>query len=60
MSATSELIVEEIMSLNKQIDEAIARGDDVTSLVQRLNNASQRLCNANKAINEGKQWVLKG
>lgn len=59
MSATSELIAEQIRQLKVRIEEATSRGEDTSSLEREQAELSQRFVAATKALNEGRS-VLKG
>ena len=59
MSATLELIAEQIRLLNEKIDAAAARGEDVSDATQQLRELNDRFTMASVALNENKA-VLKG
>lgn len=59
MSATAELIVEQIRTLTKEMNEASDRGENVDSHKARLIELNKQLVSAAKALNESKQ-LLKG
>lgn len=59
MSATTEIITEQIMHLKSKIDAAKRNGEDVTSLLIQHENLLRQLNVASQALNEGKQ-ILKG
>ena len=59
MSATLELIAEQIRLLNEKIDVAAARGEDVSNAAQQLSELNSRFAMASMALNENKA-VLKG
>jgi flagellar hook-associated protein FlgK len=59
MSATSELLAEQIRDLETQINEKTNRGENVVALKEQRNLLLKELARANQALNEGK-GVLKG
>ena len=58
MSATSEILYEQIRMLEEAVSKADAEGSDSTSLRKDLSTARSRLASVNQALTEGK--VLKG
>jgi len=59
MSATTELLAEELRTLETQIKEATVRGEDTLGLSKRLSELRSELFKANDALNENRQ-ILKG
>lgn len=59
MSASAELIVDQIRTLTKEMNEASDRGENVESYKVRLTELNKQLGVATKALNENKQ-LLKG
>lgn len=58
MSATSELLHEQITQKEDQIKEAKSRGDDTSSLQKDLARLLEQFRSINSSLSEGK--VLKG
>jgi len=59
MSATTELITEQIIQLKSKIETARKNGEDVTSLLSQHETLMRQLSVASQALNENKQ-ILKG
>lgn len=59
MSATTELITEQIIQLKSKIETARKNGEDVTSLLSQHETLMRQLNAASQALNENKQ-ILKG
>jgi hypothetical protein len=59
MSATTELITEQIIQLKSKIETARKNGEDVTSLLSQHETLMRQLSAASQALNENKQ-ILKG
>jgi len=59
MSATTEIITEQLHKLKEQIDAGRKSGLDVSSLVAHYDALSKQLTAAASALNENKQ-ILKG
>ena len=59
MSATTELITEQLIQLKSKIDSAKKNGEDVTSLLVQHDALMRQLNAASQALNENKQ-ILKG
>lgn len=59
MSASTEALLEGIVTLEKEIKRVEESGFDASELRKALNELNQRLASANQALNEGK-GVLKG
>ena len=59
MSATSELILQELQEIEKKIQEANDAGLDDSLLLEQKSKVLKRFKAATEALNEGKQ-VLKG
>lgn len=59
MSASTELLLEQITQQEDAIRAAAESGHDTKSMCEELKRLRQRLAQANQALNEGKQ-ILKG
>ena len=59
MSATTELLLEQIRQQEDAIRAAAESGHDTKSMREELQALKSRLAKANQALNEGKQ-ILKG
>lgn len=59
MSATTELLLEQIRQQEDAIRAAAESGHDTKSMREELKQLKTRLAAANQALNEGKQ-ILKG
>lgn len=59
MSATTELLLEQIRQQEDAIRAAAESGHDTKSMREELKRLRQRLAQASEALNEGKQ-ILKG
>jgi len=59
MSATSEVIAEQIRQLKNKIQEAKAAGQDTTVLEEQHVELSKKFSTVTQALNEGKS-LLKG
>jgi len=59
MSATSELLAEQIRTIEKDIFEKQKRGENVIALKVQYSQLMEQLAAANQALNEGK-GILKG
>lgn len=59
MSATSEVIAEQIRQLKNKIQEAKAAGQDTTALEEQHVELSKKFSTVTQALNEGKS-LLKG
>ena len=59
MSATSEIIAEQIRQLKEKIKEAKEAGQDATSLEEQHAELSKKFSTVTQALNEGKS-LLKG
>jgi flagellar hook-associated protein FlgK len=59
MSATSELLAEQVRNIEEQIVESERKGVDCSELIERRNELAKKLSTVNSALNEGKQ-ILKG
>jgi hypothetical protein len=59
MSATTEIITEQLHKLKEQIDTGRKNGQDVGALISRYDALSKQLTAAASALNESKQ-ILKG
>lgn len=57
MSATAELIVDQIRVLTKEMNEASDRGENVDSHKARLLELNKQLASATKALNENKRLL---
>ena len=59
MSATTELLLEQIRQQEDAIRAAAETGHDTKSMREELGRLKKRLAQASEALNEGKQ-ILKG
>lgn len=59
MSATTEIITEQILQVKSKIDSAKRNGEDVTALLNQHELLMRQLNAASSALNENKQ-ILKG
>jgi predicted DNA-binding protein (UPF0251 family) len=59
MSATSELLIEQIRDLSEKIAKATASGQDTVGLRGQLRDLNEQLQKVTHALNEGKA-LLKG
>lgn len=59
MSATTELLLEQIRQQEDAIRAAAESGHDTRSMREELGRLKKQLAQANQALNEGKQ-ILKG
>lgn len=59
MSATTELLMEQVEELKSLISSKEIKGEDVASLKEKLQVLQAKLMNASHALNENKQ-ILKG
>ena len=59
MSATSELIMEQITAVKSQISAAEQRGEDTKPLMEQYRSLWDQYTAALKSLNENKQ-ILKG
>jgi len=59
MSATSEILAEQVRELERQINEQVATGQDCSDLRKKHSSLTEKLQAANNALNEGRQ-ILKG
>lgn len=57
MSATVELLLEQIEQQEHAIKAAAESGHDTKTMREELKQLHQKLANANKALNEGKQLL---
>ena len=59
MSATSEVIWEQIRQIKVAIDEASSRGEDITTLMEQYRQLNDQYKTVRKTLHESK-GVLKG
>jgi uncharacterized coiled-coil DUF342 family protein len=59
MSATSELLYEQVEELQHKLDEVRSKGEDTTELEKQMKELREKLVAATSALNEGKT-LLKG
>lgn len=59
MSATTQSLMEQVEELRTTIALKEMKGEDVSSLKEKLTFLHEKLMNASQALNEGKQ-ILKG
>jgi len=59
MSATSEILAEQLRSIDEQIKQLEATGGDTTGLRKKRAQISEQFQAASQALNEGRT-VLKG